>query len=141
MGLTYGKSPMGADHTAGNAITLSVDHSDPEAQLEPVRELHIRTTVLDMLGACIFTGRVSLDKTEVLEEMVKAVHGWEATFDDLREIGKRTLLAEEEFNRRAGFTKAHDRMPQFMYEEQLAPTGSVYDIPDETAAKLYDFSG
>jgi aldehyde:ferredoxin oxidoreductase len=141
MGLTYGRSPMGADHTAGNAITLSVDHSDPQAQLEPVRELHIRTMVLDILGACIFTGRVSLDKTEVLEEMVKAVHGWEASFDDLRAIAKTILLAEEDFNRRAGFTKAHDRLPQFMYEEQLAPTGAVYDIPDETASKLYDFSG
>ena len=73
--------------------------------------------------------------------MVKAVHGWDASFDDLREIGKTILLAEVDFNRRAGFTKAHDRLPQFMYEEKLAPTGAVYDITEETAAKLYDFSG
>ena len=29
MGLTYALSPMGADHTAGNAITLAVDPTDP----------------------------------------------------------------------------------------------------------------
>ena len=141
MGLTYSRSAMGADHTAGNAITLGIDHSDPDVQLEPVRELHVRTMVLDMLGACIFTGRVSLDKTEILEEMVRVLHGWNADFDDLRGIAREILLKEEDFNRRAGLSKPHDRLPRFMYEEKLEPTGEVYNIPDETTDRLFDFSG
>ncbi len=140
MGLTYCKSAMGADHTAGNAITLSVDHSDPTVQLEPVRELHIRTMVLDILGACLFTGRVSLDKTEFIERMVTTIHGVQKSFDELRNAAKKILLLEEEFNRKAGFTKAHDRLPQFMYEEKIEPTGDVFDIDDETTARLYAFS-
>lgn len=140
MGLTYSKSPMGADHTAGNAITLQVDHSDPTVQLEPVRELHIRTMVLDCLGACLFTGRVSLDKTEFLEETASVLHGWDASFDDFRHQAMEILRLEEDFNRRAGFTKEQDRLPRFMYIEPIEPGGDVYDIDDTTTDRLYEFS-
>jgi aldehyde:ferredoxin oxidoreductase len=140
MGLTYSKSPMGADHTAGNAITLQVDHSDPTVQLEPVRELHVRTMVLDCLGACLFTGRVSLDKTEFLEEMASVLHGWKAGFDDFRHQAMEVLRLEEDFNHRAGLSKEQDRLPRFMYTEPIEPGGDTYDIDGETTDRLYEFS-
>ena len=58
MGLTYAMSPMGADQRAGNAITLAVNHMDPAIKLDPVRDLHLKYTVIDAIGMS-FTGRVS----------------------------------------------------------------------------------
>ena len=138
MGLTYGQSPMGADHTAGNAITLGVDHLDPEAQLEPVRELHAKTMILDMLGLCIFTGRVSLAQPQLVEAMVEAVQGRAARWEEMVALGRRLLLAERDFNRRAGLNEAHDRLPPFMLQEKLPPHGAVFDVPEEVQDRFYD---
>lgn len=138
MGLTYALSPMGADHTAGNAITLAVDHLDPSAQLEPVRELHARTMVLDTLGVCLFTARVSLAQPELLEEAVRVVTGRSVSFPELTALGMRLLLMERDFNRRAGFTEAHDRIPEFMRREPLGPNGTVYDVSEEDQRRFYE---
>ena len=137
MGLTYALSPMGADHTAGNAITLAVDHLDPKAQLEPVRELHAKTMVLDTLGVCLFTGRVSLAQPELLAEAVKVITGWKVSFEELVELGHELLLLERDFNRRAGFTAAHDRIPEFMRREPLEPNRSVYDVTEDDEQRFY----
>ncbi len=139
MGLTYALSPMGADHTAGNAIVLAVDHSDPAVQLEPVRELNVQTMVLDSLGLCIFTARVSLDRTELVEEALAAVTGRRAGWEQLLQQARQSLLVEREFNRRAGFTRAHDRLPEYMRSEKLPPGGAVNDISLEDFDRFYDF--
>ncbi|UCF97788.1 MAG: hypothetical protein JSV89_21875 [Spirochaetaceae bacterium] len=139
MGLTYALSPMGADHTAGNAIVLSVDHLDPNAQLGPVRDLHLKTAVLDSLGLCLFTGRVSLDQTELVEEICSALLGWKVGFADLLKLAQGWLLQEREFNRQAGFTAAQDRLPPFMYAEKLAPNDSVFDVPEGHLGEFYSF--
>jgi aldehyde:ferredoxin oxidoreductase len=139
MGLTYEMSPMGADHTAGNAIVLSVDHLDPKAQLDPVRNLHIETMVMDSLGLCLFTGRVSLDRTEFIEEAVSALTGWSVTFEGLKKQAEELLLRERDFNRRAGFSKADDRLPRFMLTEPLGPNDCVFDISEEDEDRFYDF--
>jgi aldehyde:ferredoxin oxidoreductase len=139
MGLTYALSPMGADHTAGNAITLAVDPMDPRVQLEPVRDLHLKYTLMDSLGLCIFTGRVSLANPELIEQAVRAVTGWQASFTELLELGKEVLRREREFNRRAGFTPAHDRLPEFMLREPLPPNNGVFDVPQADLDRFYDF--
>jgi aldehyde:ferredoxin oxidoreductase len=139
MGLTYALSPMGADHTAGNAITLAVDPMDPRVQLEPVRDLHLKYTLMDSLGLCIFTGRVSLANPELIEQAVRAVTGWQASFAELLELGKEVLRREREFNRSAGFTAAHDRLPEFMLREALPPNNGVFDVPQADLDRFYDF--
>jgi aldehyde:ferredoxin oxidoreductase len=139
MGLTYALSPMGADHTAGNAITLAVDPMDPRVQLEPVRELHLKYTAMDCLGLCIFTGRVSLASPELIEQAVNAIAGWPASWAELLELGRTVLRREREFNRRAGFTATHDRLPEFMLREQLPPNKSVFDVPQADLDRFYDF--
>jgi aldehyde:ferredoxin oxidoreductase len=139
MGLTYALSPMGADHTAGNAITLAVDPMDPRVQLEPVRDLHLKYTLMDSLGLCIFTGRVSLANPELIEQAVRAVTGWQASFAELLELGKEVLRREREFNRSAGFTAAQDRLPEFMLREALPPNNGVFDVPQADLDRFYDF--
>jgi aldehyde:ferredoxin oxidoreductase len=139
MGLTYELSPMGADHTAGNTIVLSVDHLDPEAQLDPVRNLNIETMVMDTLGLCLFTARVSLDKTEFIEEAVNAIAGLKVTFGELKEQAKELLSRERDFNRRAGFSRADDILPRYMLTEPLAPNNTVFDIGEEDQNRFYDW--
>jgi len=139
LGLTYALSPMGADHTAGNAITLAVDPTDPRVQLEAVRELHWKYTALDTLGICIFTGRVSLANPELIEQAVRVITGWAASWAELLELGKRILHRERDFNRRAGFTAAHDRLPGFMLREALPPNHEVFDVPQADLDSFYDF--
>jgi aldehyde:ferredoxin oxidoreductase len=139
MGLTYALSPMGADHTAGNAIILSVDHLDPDAQLEPVRELHLQTAVLDSLGLCLFTGRVTLNQTELVEQICSALLDWKVSFPELLALAQGWLLKEREFNRLAGIPASSDRLPAFMYTEQLSPNDSVFDVPEADLEAFYRF--
>jgi len=139
-GVTYAMSPMGADHTAGNAIILDIDHQDPHAQLELIRDLHIKTTILDMLGMCFFTGRVSLSDDLIIEELVEAFTGESLSFDDLRNIAKRLLLMERNFNKKAGLGAESDRIPEFMEHEPLSSTGTVFDVPQEELCSFYDFA-
>lgn len=139
MGITYAQTPMGADHTAGNAIVLDVDHSDPHAQLDLVRQLNIRTMVLDSLGLCIFTARVTLAQPQIVERMVAAVTGAPLTFDQLYAEAATALLTERDFNRRAGFTAEHDRLPRFMQTEALPPFGRVADVPEATIDQFYNW--
>lgn len=138
LGLTYAQSTMGADHTAGNAIVLDVDHSDPTVQLEPVRNLNIQTMVLDWMGLCLFTARVTLNQTEIIEQMVEAVTGRKVGFGELMETAWELLLLERDFNRRAGFTQTDDRLPRFMLTEPLPPHGMVADLSEETIDRFYD---
>jgi len=129
---------MGADHTAGNAITLTVDHLDPTVQAQPISELQKKTMVMDTLGFCIFTGRVAFADTSLIEEAIEAIAGWHVSFSELLGIGDRLLRVERDFNARAGFSSAHDRLPEFMRKQPLPPHNSVFDIPQEVLDHFYD---
>ena len=127
-GVTYATSPMGADHTAANTITVQTDHTDPSDKMEVSRSLQVFTTVLDTLGMCIFTGRaVVLDPT-VIEEFIEHYLDWKVSFDELKETAKETLGKEREFNRLAGIGEAQDRIPGYMKREPLPPLNTVFDV-------------
>jgi len=138
-GVTYSQSPMGADHTASNAIVLDVDHQDPNAQLKSVQDLQIDTTILDMTGLCLFTARVSLAETNLIEKIFEAFTGVSMSFNEIRGIAKKVLLLERDFNRAAGLGIESDRLPDFMMNEALPPMNSVFDISQEELASFFDF--
>ena len=54
-------------------------------------------------------------------------------------LGKETLSLEREFNRRAGFTAADDRMPEWMCTEPLPPHHCVYDVPDADLDGIFNW--
>ncbi|MEJ2754201.1 MAG: aldehyde ferredoxin oxidoreductase C-terminal domain-containing protein [Chloroflexota bacterium] len=56
----------------------------------------------------------------------------------MQELGRQTIRLEREFNRRAGFTAADDRLPEWMRREPLAPTGAVFDVADEVLDTIFD---
>ena len=49
------------------------------------------------------------------------------------------LRRERDFNSRAGFTAAHDRLPDFFRTEELAPHRATFDVPDEELDTVFNF--
>ena len=149
IGITYITTPMGADHTAGYTIApeiLSVggelDPLSPEGKAELSRAYQATTAFVDSSGYCLFTTFALLDDEEAMEGMVETVNGvlgTDYTAEEIVEEGKEILKKEREFNKRAGFTKADDRPPEFMREEKLPPHNGVFDVTDEELDSVWDF--
>jgi len=72
-------------------------------------------------------------------EACNGVLGTKWTTDDVTRIGQEILKIEVEFNRRAGFTPAHNRPPEFMRIEKLPPHDKTYDISDEELDEALNF--
>ena len=148
IGVTYATSTMGADHTSGYTIApeiLSVGgKADPFAteKAELSRNFQVTTAFIDSTGHCLFIAFAILDIPSGFEGMIEecsGVLGVNWTADDVTRIGMEILKKEREFNEKAGFTKVHDRMPEFMKYEPLPPHNVVWDVPDEELDKVYAF--
>ncbi len=135
-GVTYATSPQGADHTAGLTIRAKINHTDPQGQAEVSRKAQISMAGYDTLGACIFAGFGFAAAPQTIRDLLNARYGWDVGDDILQELGRETLKLEHEFNRRAGFTPADDRLPEWMCREPLPPTGAVFDVPSEDLDRL-----
>ena len=138
-GVTYATSPQGADHTCGLTIRAKVDHLDPKGQAEVSRKAQINNAGYDTLGACSFAGFGFAAAPHTIRDLLNARYGWEVGEDILQVLGKQALKLEREFNRRAGFTPADDRLPEWMTREPLPPHNAVFDVPEEDLDGLYDW--
>lgn len=148
IGLTYATTPMGADHTAGYATATNimkvggfVEPLQKGGQAELSRNLQIATAALDSTGMCLFIAFAILDIPEAfnaLIDMINAMYGLSLTADDVTELGKTILKAERGFNEKAGFTKAHDRLPEF-FEEECPPHNTTWDFTDEEIDEVFNF--
>ncbi|RLC59701.1 MAG: aldehyde ferredoxin oxidoreductase, partial [Chloroflexota bacterium] len=147
IGMTYAISTMGADHTSGYTIAPEilacggdVDQFDVD-KAELVRNFQYATAFIDSTGHCLFIAFAILDIPEGFEGLVEecnGVLGTEWTMDDVGRIGKEILAKERAFNAAAGFTKADDRLPEFMKYEKLPPHDVVWDVPDETLDAVFE---
>ncbi len=137
-GVTYATSPQGADHTSGLTIRAKVDHTSPDGQVQLSRNAQYSMAGYDSLGACVMGGfGFGLDPTMV-PDLVNARYGWQVSEGYLKELGRDSILMEREFNRRAGFTKEDDRLPEWMTLEQLPPLNTVFDVPEEEMDSIFD---
>jgi aldehyde:ferredoxin oxidoreductase len=118
-GVTYATSPQGADHTSGLTIRAKINHLDPNGQAAVSRTVQINMAGYDTLGACIFTGPGFTAAPETISQMLNARYGWDVGTDILQVLGKESLKLEHEFNQRAGFTQADDRIPEWMTRRPL----------------------
>ncbi|MCK8824798.1 aldehyde ferredoxin oxidoreductase family protein [Fuchsiella alkaliacetigena] len=149
VGVTYATSTMGADHTAGYAVTSNilsiggeVDPLSKEGQVELSQGLQIATAAVDSTGLCIFAAFAILDDENALPaviDMLNAQYGLELEADDVTALGKSIIKTEREFNIEAGFTKADDRLPDFFVDEECPPHNVKFDITDEELDGLYNF--
>ncbi len=149
IGITYATSTQGADHTMGYTIATnilgvggSVDPLSHEGQVELSRNLQIATAAIDSTGMCLFIAFAALDDATCLPalvDMINARFGADLTADDVTNLGISILKTERAFNEAAGFTNKDDRLPEFFYEEPIAPHNVVWDIPDEELDKFWEF--
>jgi len=150
VGVTYATSPMGADHTAGYAVATNImnvgGQLDPlavEGQSKLSSDLQVATAVIDTVGLCLFVAFPMLDIPDAFNavvDMVNAKYGIRLNAEDVTGLGQKILGIEKDFNQRAGFTSAHDRLPEFFRYEKLPPHGQTFDIPDEQLDSVLKFS-
>jgi aldehyde:ferredoxin oxidoreductase len=138
-GVTYATTPQGADHTCGMTIRAKIKHTQAHGQVKHSREAQLKMAGYDSLGACIFAGFGFADALETIPEMVNARYGTDYDVGLLQELGRETISYEREFNRRAGFTSADDRLPEWMTREPLPPHNTVFDVSEEDLDSVFDF--
>jgi len=146
IGMTYAVSTMGADHTSGYTIAPEIlgvsgklDPLHPD-KAELARNFQYATAFIDSTGHCLFIAFAILDIPSGFEGMIEecnGVLGTEWTADDVGRIGKAILKLELDFNRKAGFTKLDDRLPEFMSRESLPPHNVVWDISNREIDKVF----
>ncbi len=129
-GVTYFSSPMGADHTAGLTYRLP---KNKDRQAENSLKSQIQSAACDAFGYCLnaVPGRGSL--YQYFSDLMNARYGLRMTPDEVMGIGKQTLRDQLAFNEKAEFSKM-EKLPAFVREETIAPTGHVFDI-DENEIK------
>jgi aldehyde:ferredoxin oxidoreductase len=138
-GVTYATTAQGADHTCGMTIRAKIRHTQAHGQVKHSREAQLKMAGYDSLGACIFAGFGFADALETIPEMVNACYGTDYDVGLLQELGRETIAYEREFNRRAGFTKADDRLPEWMTREPLPPHNTVFNVSEEDLDSVFDF--
>jgi len=143
-GVTYATSPMGADHTCGNALPSpanpAYDPGSPSGQNQVSEFLQSYFAAIDTLGMCLFASIPILESPDLQRELTRAVSaklGVELPDGYLQELGRGVVVAERAFNRLAGFGPGDDRLPGFIRKETLSPGGNVWDVPDEDLDKMF----
>lgn len=139
-GVTYATTPQGADHTAGLTIRARVNHLDPKGQAAVSLTAQLNMAGYDTLGACIFAGfGYATAPAGTIARLLKARYGWDDVADTvLQDLGRETIKMERAWNQAAGFTKAHDRLPEFMTREPLPPNGAVFDVDEDDLDSIYE---
>lgn len=138
-GVTYATSPMGADHTAGNAFGIreKVNPLASTGQCEASLKLQLDVTMLDSTGLCLFARPPVFADPQLMVDLINGRFGWGWTVDDLQEFKKTVLRMELEFNRQAGLTSADARIPEYMKREPLPPHNTVFDVPDAEMDEIF----
>jgi len=137
-GVTYATCPMGADHTAGNALpspanpTYNPTASTGQAPVSAFLQWYF--AAIDSLGICLFASLPLLDMPDLMKHLIAcaaAATGQAADENYLMNLGVSVLKSEKKFNDAAGFTTKDDRLPEFFTKEQLPPSGLVFDVSEE----------
>ena len=146
IGVTYATTPMGADHTAGYAVTANVlkvggfiDPLQTEGQVDLSRALQINTAVIDSSGMCLFVAFPAIDQPETFAAFVELVNSFYGIEADVTAFGHQILSAERDFNARAGFTAIDDRLPRFFETEPLAPHNVTFNVTHEDLDSVFNW--
>lgn len=149
MGLTYATTTMGADHTAGYCVSgnilkvgADIDPLKKDGQIAYSRAMQIGTAAIDSTGMCLFVYFGIADSPagyQALIDMLNAQYGTSLTSTDVDKLGEYVLKVERDFNKRAGFTNAHDRLPEFFEYEPLPPHNVIWDFTPDEVDEVFNF--
>jgi aldehyde:ferredoxin oxidoreductase len=149
IGVTYATSTMGADHTAGYAVTAnilgvggSVDPLKPKGQIELSKNLQIATAAIDSAGMCIFIAFAILDQPDTFQallDLISSFSGANFTADDVSALGMKILKMERNFNISAGLTNKDDRLPDYFKKEPLPPHNVTFGVTDEELDQVHKY--
>jgi aldehyde:ferredoxin oxidoreductase len=144
IGVVYATGTQGGDHTQGYTIAPEIlqvgGQPDPRDlnKAELSRAFMATTAFIDSTGYCLFTAFAILDIASGFEGMVESIKGFLGLDEfDVIKYGDDVLRKEREFNKRAGFNNADDRLPEWMTKESLPPHNVVFDVPDEELDKVF----
>ena len=117
---------QGADHTTGNIPAFQCDGKTTEELVEASLEIQTICAAADSLGLCLFGRTVTNESIDFVIDALNQAHG--TSFDESKfmEIGREALEMEWQFNKDAGFTDDDDEMPDFFFNEALAPSGKKH---------------
>jgi len=145
-GVTYATCPMGADHTAGNALPSPAhpeyNPTSPTGQNQISGFLQWFFAAIDSLGMCLFAALPLLDMPDLMKHLIDcaiAVTGQAPDENYLMKLGVSVLQTEKKFNRAAGFTEIDNRLPDFFINEPLVPSGLVFDVSEQDIDATLNF--
>lgn len=137
VGVTYCTSAMGADHTAGLDYRDSISK---EGQVKKSRDAQILNAAIDSVGYCFLALPTKAPIIyDVFTKLINARYGTDLNKEDILNIGINTIKEELNFNHSAGWTDAHNRLPDFLKEEKLPPHNVVFDIPQDEIDAIFNF--
>jgi aldehyde:ferredoxin oxidoreductase len=145
MGVTYLTSAMGADHTAGPAISGRKGYAeknygevyDRNDKVLISKELQIFIYLADSTGQCYFVGP-DYASTQKWTRLFKARYGWDKTPEEWMQWAIKGIVMEREFNTRAGL-ESTDTFPKFFLEEKLEEIDErVWDITKKELEEIWD---
>jgi len=149
IGVTYATSTMGADHTAGYAVTANilgvggkVDPLKPKGQIELSKNLQIATAAIDSAGMCVFIAFAILDQPDTFQallDLINSFTGANLTGDDVNALGMKVLKMERNFNVAAGLTNKDDRLPDYFKKEPLPPHNVTFGVTDEELDQVHNY--
>jgi aldehyde:ferredoxin oxidoreductase len=146
-GVTYISSPQGADHTAGNCppgrvgfrnITKNaLEMTQIEGQADLSIDIQIMSAVCDCMGVCLFVG-ANASSMAKFAALINSHFGLSITESDVIDLGRKTIISELAFNKKAGYNKSVDMLPEFFQIEPLPPKNAIFDVPEDMVVASID---
>jgi aldehyde:ferredoxin oxidoreductase len=121
-GISMMVTAQGADHTAGNLPVFDCKDKTTAQLVEASLGIQTACAAADSLGLCIFGRSVTNVSSELIVTALNDAHGTSLDVSFMKTLGMEALRNEWEFNKQAGFTEKDDELPDFFYNEPLAPT-------------------
>ena len=124
-GVSMMVTAQGADHTAGNLPVFDCKDKSTREIVEASLGIQTACAAVDSLGLCIFGRSVTNVSGELIVTALNDAHGTSLPVSFLQTLGREALKLEWEFNKAAGFTEKDDELPDFFYDEPLAPSNKA----------------
>lgn len=137
-GISMMVTSQGADHTVGNVPKVKTSDKEVEELMEISLASQISCAASDSIGICVFGRFVTNPNVAFMAEAINSAIGTNLSPHFLQEIGREVLVMEQEFNRAAGFTEEDDDLPQFFYDEPLAPTNRTARFKGQDVHRIYE---